>query len=60
MSILMVRIAGKIALGLPVAPMLHRPAVGEPTNIGWLDRPAGVLLQSALVTFAAALLALYY
>ena len=51
-------VAGKIALGLHAAPLVYRPLVGEPTNLGWLERPAGTLLQFMIVTSAAAGLAL--
>src|SRR5918995_2904855 len=51
-------VAGKIALGLHVAPLVYRPPVEEPTNLGWLERPAGTLLQVMIVTSAAAGVAL--
>ena len=52
------RVAGKMALGLHVAPLVYRPPVGEPTNLGWLERPAGTLFQFIIVTSAVAGLAL--
>ena len=46
-------VAGKIALGLHVVPLVYRPPVGEPMNSGWLERPVGTLLQFIIVTSAA-------
>jgi hypothetical protein len=51
-------VAGKIALGLHVAPLVYRPPVGEPTNLGWLEQPVGTLLQFIFVTTAVAGVAL--
>ena len=51
-------VAGKMALGLHVAPLVYRPPMGEPTNLGWLERPLGTLLQFIIVTAAAAGIAL--
>jgi hypothetical protein len=51
-------VAGKVALGLPIAPLVYRPPVGDPTNLGWLERPVGTLLQVIFVTSAAAGVAL--
>ena len=58
MSFGVFQVGGKIALGLHVAPLVYRPPVGEPTNLGWLERPIGTLLQFIFVTSAAAGLAL--
>ena len=58
LSFAVFNVAGKIALGLQVAPLVYRPPVGEPTNLGWLEQPAGTLLQVMIVTSAAAGLAL--
>lgn len=53
-------VAAKIALGLKVEPLVYRPTVGEPTNLGWPERPVGTLLQFIVVTAAAGGLALFW
>ena len=58
LSVGVFRVAGKMALGLHVAPLVYRPPVGEPTNLGPLERPLGTLLQFIILTAAAAGLAL--